>query len=276
MKLCILVNGHFRTFDKNLEKNLLQLYPFLLQNNEVHVYILSLKTENYSPENQDLIIKIFEKYNCIVKYIFYWDDLTIFHKKSQEIDDIYKNDAKHTRGVCPMVGHMFYQTYVFNAIKNQICRDNNLEYDLVCFVRIFDVEFTVIQPNIKNYMEYNLNLCLNHDFLLGCCEFYIGKPSIMDKLFEFGNNFKLFHDDIWNDIQFTSYYTLIDMCLSINRHTYSFEVQIAYYIYINKIKFKSFRYDYTYPDSILNTEKFIQNIHCPVRHIFKQQNLSLK
>lgn len=266
MKICILINGHYRSFDKNLEHNLLQLYPFLLKNNEIDVYILSFKTQNYSEKNQELMINIFKKYGCIVKYIFYWEDLEIFHKKSQEIEHIYQNESKHKRGIFPNVGNIYHQRYILNLIKNQIC---DTVYNLVFYIRLFDTIINIVQPVIENYIEYNLNLCINHDFLLGCFEFYIGKPLIIDKLFESGNKFELYHDDIWNNIQFTSFYTLIDMCLSIEKHTYAAEVQLAYYIYINKIKFKSFRFDYTYPESLFNNEIFIHKIHCPVRHLYK-------
>jgi len=85
IKLCLFTYGEFRTFQINLENNLNVLKDTVFNGNEVDIFIVSQRSGNYSTENELNIKCIFEKYNCNVKFIKYWEDLHSYHETEKKI-----------------------------------------------------------------------------------------------------------------------------------------------------------------------------------------------
>jgi len=253
MRYCIFIYGQFRSFVYNLENNLNSIYESILKNNDIDVFILTDKQGNYSADAEDMIGLIFEKYKCNVKFIKYWEDCTEYHNKEQINQDKYNRICKHNGGKHHFTSNMWYRRYVANELKNKYCVANNLTYDLHMFMRLFDI---TVQPNLPDLLiKSEIESCINSDKLLMSIDtIFIGKLEIIDKVFKFGENMDVYHDDIWNNIEYSNYFKQIDWGLYREqiKPTYSSEVQIFSHIFTNKFAFQSIRFDFNNETSPLN------------------------
>lgn len=261
--------GQFRSFEKNLEKNLKQL-DFIISKNNIHVFILSdkLLKGNYSKENQEKIINTFNKYKCIVHFIKYIEDIKEYDKNKEDLIDFsYNNKTITGKGVSPFVSKLIYRKYLINILKNNYIEKNNIHIDLHFYYRIFDI--IIIKNNKQDFIDYNFNkLYKNTNLILGSNEcIYIGDKECLDYLFNLGKDFAiniLYDDTIWDNKDFVNFYINIDYCLGILQHTYSPEIQYAYHIFISKYKYQNIRFDHNNPLNVLN--------HNTLFHIFHDSN----
>lgn len=266
--------GQFRSYEKNLEKNLKQL-DFIISKNDIHVFILSDKliNGNYSKENEEKIISIFNKYKCIVHFIKYVEDIKEYDKNKEDlIDYTYNNKTITGKGASPFVSKLIHRKYLINILKNNYIENNNIHIDLHFYCRIFDV--IIVKNNKEDFINYNFNkLYKNSDLILGSNDhIYIGHKESIDFLFNLGKDFAIniiYDDNMWNNNDFTDFYISIDYCLGILQHTYSPETQYAYHIFISKYKYQNIRFDYNNPLNILNQNTLFHIFHDSNRFIKK-------
>ena len=185
MKYAFFFYGQFRSFKYNLENNLQEIYEPIIKNNTIDVFIVTNKEGNYSKENEKEIVNIFNKYNCCVKFIKFWEDLTEYHEKEIQNKRNYFANCRHQFGRIDFTTSLWFRRYVNNKIKNEYCKQHNLEYDLHMFIRLFDMKIKKHQTDIfiKNKIE---ECCISNKMLASICTIFIGNKEIVDKVFEFG------------------------------------------------------------------------------------------
>jgi len=255
MKYAILIYGQFRTFEHNLENNLKAIQESILKNNEICIYIVTDRKGNYSKNNEEKIINIFNKYKCNVKFIKFWEDLQDYHSKETINMNNYDKNCKHVYGKDSFTSNLWYRRFISNKIKNEYCLANKLEYDLHMFIRLFD---TTIKQNLKDeIIKDKIEDCIkNNKLLMSIDTIFIGKKSIIDEVFSFGENFQVYHDIIWNNFSLVNYIKLIDWGLysQENKPTYCSEIQILCHIFYNNIFCENIRFDHC--NSSLEENKF--------------------
>ena len=149
-------------------------------------------------EDEEKIINIFNKYKCNVKFIKFWEDLQDYHSKETINMNNYDKNCKHVYGKDSFTSNLWYRRFISNKIKNEYCLANKLEYDLHMFIRLFD---TTIKQNLKDeIIKDKIEDCIkNNKLLMSIDTIFIGKKSIIDEVFSFGENFQVYHDIIWNN-----------------------------------------------------------------------------
>ena len=243
MKYCINIFGQFRTFKLNLEANLEVLYDSIIKDNEIDIFILTDKCGNYSIENEEIMFKIFNKYNCNIKFIKFWENCSQYHEQEKKVENNYKNNCKHNRGKQKFTANLWYRRHILNELKNKYCSENNIKYDLHIFIRLFDI---IIKPNLNNQIIRNqIEKCLYENKLLMSIDtIFIGNKEITDYIFSFGENFNLYHDDIWNNKKLCEYFKQIDDCLYNLKPMYCSEVQIYSHIFFSNFVYQNIRVDF--------------------------------
>jgi hypothetical protein len=250
MKLSLLIFGQFRNYKKNLEYNLNILNKILLEHNDIDVFILTDKKieGNYSQDNEENIINIFKKFNIINIKFYYWENLTEYHEQEIINEENYNKNCKHNRGKNNFTSNLWYRRYILNKLKNEY----NINYDLNMFIRLFDI-------NINININYNYNQILDlkeiintNTLLMSIDTLFIGTTNIMNKLFEFGQFFNLYHDDIWKDSKLCDIFNNMDSCLYNGKYTYCSEIQIFSHIFYNIKSFKNIRVDFNNLNNPIN------------------------
>ena len=265
MKISLCMFGQYRTFKLNLENNLINLKDNILKNNIIDIYILTDKKEsgNYSIKNEKIIIDLFNKYNCNIEKIYYWEDLSDYYNSDIRNKIQYDNNIRHTKGADKFTSNLWYRKYLLNKLKNEYCELNNKSYDCHMFIRLFDTQITLSKSN--DYIIKNLENYLNNNYLLFSGDLiHIGKKDTIDKMFEFGKEFCLVHDDIWYDLEFSNYVKIVDTQLFIEKPTYCSEIQTYYYIFKNIDKYLWIRTCDRF-NTPSNENSFFYVKHCPHR-----------
>ena len=116
MKIAILIFGQFRSYKKNLIKNLDNLKENLLENNDIDVYILTDEKGNYSKDNENEIKTIFEKYNCNIKLLEKWENLLEYHERDKILHNYYTNNIRHKGGYHPFTANLWYRRYILSQL----------------------------------------------------------------------------------------------------------------------------------------------------------------
>ena len=269
MKYAIIVFGQYRSFSHNLETNLKEIKNSLLDGNDIDVYIVSDKCGNYSQKNTDKICNTFKKYNCNVKFIKLWENLNKYHEHEKDNKVSYDKNCKHRGGKHHFTSNLWYRRYVTNKIVNEYISENDLKYDLHMFIRLFDITIrkNVSDIDIKNRIK---NCIENNKLLMSIDTIFIGTKNIINKVFSFGKEFNLYHDDIWNNKDFCNYFQSIDYGLYRPRRnkrkpTYCSEVQIFSHIFYNIDLYENIRYDFNNPNNINNKLTLFHVKLCPHR-----------
>ena len=132
--------------------------------------------------------------------------------------------------------------------------------------RLFDtiIEKRKSDDTIKKVIYDNYNNYL----LTASDQLYISSPSIFKKFIEFGNEFPLYHDDLWSSIREELRKSDPNLC-NRQKHpahridpTYCSEVQVFTYIYNNNIPILNIRHNKC--GEITGNEIFYVS-HCPFR-----------
>ena len=143
MKIALLISGYLRSFEHNIEN----IKKYIIENNDVDIYIYITKNKETKYMNLDIDInKIISILNP--KYIIISDNIDF--KKENKINDIMNQNAKF---------------YLLNEERKRIQKIEKIEYDLVCKLRPdvylneaidfykFDINTTVNIPiNLKHHM----------------------------------------------------------------------------------------------------------------------------
>ena len=231
--------GQFRSYKYNLKNNLDAIYNSLLLNNEVDVYILTDKkqTGNFSIENELEISNLLEEYGCKIIFVKYWEDLTDYHNEDKIKENKYNLECLNNRGKNKFTANLWYRRYILNKLKNEYVLSNNLKYDLNTYLRLFD---TIIIKNVENKLVKNeIENCIdNNIILLSLDTIIIGNNTVFDYVFLLGEKFELYHDEIWNDKQFSNKLNNIDKVLFNGKYTYCSEIQLLAYIFYSNYDFK--------------------------------------
>uniref|UniRef100_A0A6C0CZI0 Uncharacterized protein n=1 Tax=viral metagenome TaxID=1070528 RepID=A0A6C0CZI0_9ZZZZ len=253
----------------NLENNLKQ-FDVLLCNN-VHVFILTnkLQSGNYSPENENKMISIFNKYNCKVHFIKYIEDIPEYDvDMEKQIASNYYTIANYKDGYSPFVPEIIYRKYLLNKLKNDYIENNNLDIDLHFCCRLFD---TVIKRNNQDIFiqnEFN-NLFSNQNIIMGSHDTtYIGNRESIDYTLNLAEKFynnNIYKADIWKDEGFYNFFINIDYCLGTLKTTFAPEVQYASHIYFSQYKYQNIRFDFTNPNNQNNKSTLFNIRVCPNR-----------
>ena len=254
MRYCIFVYGQFRSFLHNLENNLTRIYDSIIKHNTVDVFILTDKKGNYTANNEDLIRLIFEKYKCNVKFIKFWEDYQEHHDKEQEIETKYNVSCKHQNGKLYFTPNLWYRRYLANELKNQYCVANNLTYDLHMFIRLFDITIQLNQSDL--IIKTEIERCIEYEKLLMSIDtIFIGNLQLINKVFCFGRDMDVYHDEVWNNAEFSEYIKHIDWGLyKLNKPTYCSEIQIFSHIFNNVKMYQNIRFDFNNASSPLNKD----------------------
>lgn len=256
MTICLQIFGEFRSFQKNLRKNILELKK--IYDSPFDIYILSDKSGNYSTENERKIRKIFVETNCKVKMLKYWDELEEHHSIENDIQQAFDKECLHKRGYHPFMKKMWYRRYVLNSLVKE-------EYETYIFARLFDTEIYLLKN--PEYTKTCIDNWLKDDLLVfGLDHFFIGTKKIFNKLFEFGLVKTAFGDEMWDRPLFSADYLLCDYVLFNNRDTYSSELQLFYYIFMT-MPYIHIRLDYNNKYTPLNRTALFYLHHCPDRLI---------
>ena len=267
--IALIVYGQFRNFETNLEHNLKQ-FDVLLYNN-VHVFILSNKLQegNYSQENEDKIINIFNKYNCKVHFIKYIEDISEYDvNMERQISSNYYRIANYKNGYSPFVPEIIYRKYLLNKLKNEYIDRNNLHIDLHFCCRLFDTVIKRNNQDITIHNEFN-NLFNNHNIIFGSHDTtYIGNRESIDHTVNLAENFYnniVYKDDMWKDEGFYDFFLNIDYILGTLKTTFAPEVQYAYHIYFSQYKYQNIRFDFSNPNNVNNKYTLFDIRMCPNR-----------
>lgn len=263
MNIAILIFGQFRSYKKNLIKNLDNLKDNLLENNNIDVYILTDEKGNYSKDNENEIKTIFEKYNCNIKLLEKWEHLIEYHEKDKILHNYYNKNVKNKDGFHPFTANLWYRRYVLSELIDK-------KYDIYMMCRLFDtiIEKRKTDDTIKKIIYDNYNNYL----LTGSDQLYISSYSIFYKFIKFGNDFPLYHDDLWNYIRNELKKSDPNLCnrKEAGRHpayrtdpTYCSEVQVFTYMYNNNIPILNIRHNKC--GEITGNELFYI-VHCPHRN----------
>jgi hypothetical protein len=261
MKISFLIFGQFRTFKINLESNLKNIYNSIIDGNEIDVFILTDKKikGNYSKENLNNIIEIFKKFNCNIGFIKYWEDLKLYYEKDDLIQEQYNKECKHNKGQDKFVKRVWYRTYLLNKFKNKFSKENNKNYDLNIYIRPFDMTINPLKSN--EVIKKKIKDCLvNEKLLMSIDTIFIGNNKVINKLFDFGKEHIIYHDNIWKNKKLSKYFLKIDKWLYKRKRTYCSEIQIYSYIYHNNFDFESIRYDFNNKKSPLNDKALFKVI----------------
>jgi hypothetical protein len=157
-----------------------------------------------------------------------------------------------------------------NKIKNEYCRQHNIDMDLHVFGRLFDIviqhpapAFTTTfstQTCIEKRVQYEidkLTICsADARTVLGSSDtLFIGTQEPMDHVFELATAIKtggMRGAEMWDDSEFCDTMMRADSCLCVNRATYSPEVQYIAHVHFGPFNYKNIRFDFNCPESAEN------------------------
>ena len=245
MNYAIVVYGQYRSFAKNLKRNLEEIKVPILNGNTVDVYIVTDRGGNYSEDNTARIISTFKEYGCNVRFVRLWEDLGEYHAQEKENARNYDGDCKHAYGKLAFTSNLWFRRYVTNSIVNEYIDANNLQYDLHMFMRLFDIELKQNAPG--RVIRKAIESCITTSRLLMSIDtIFIAPKHIIDAVFSFGESFRVYHDSIWENPKLCNCFKSIDSCLYglKNRPTYCSEVQVFAHIFHTIGSYRNIRYDW--------------------------------
>ena len=241
-----MVYGQFRSYKKNLRKNIEMLKP-LLKTHIVHVFVLTDKQEsgNFSIENEWEIQQIFKEYAFNVHFINYIEDYD--NVEENEVHHHFFHSIQHYRGTSNFAPRLIYREYLLNKLKNERISQHNIHIDLTVYCRIFDIKITNHLPFEQIEKEID-ELYDNPYRVLGSSDtFFIGSKEALDYLFDLSTRFKQgkpYHDSIFDDVECAKFISTMDICLLNVRATYSPELQYISHMFYSKYEYKNIRFDY--------------------------------
>ena len=172
MNIALLISGYLRSFEHNIEN----IKKYIIENNNVDIYIYITKNKETKYMNLDIDInKIINILNP--KYIIISDNTDF--KKGDKINDIMNQNAKF---------------YLLNEERKRIEQIEQIKYDLVCKLRPdvylnelidfykFDMNKAVNIP-IDSKIDIS-NLRTPHDKYI-CDIFAFGSPILMNQYFNY-------------------------------------------------------------------------------------------
>ena len=253
ISLCIY--GQFRSWDINLKNNIKEL-NCLFENYKINIFILTDKQTcgNYSIENENKIKEIFLKLGCNICFIKYIEDFDL--SEEEEVASYYDNNCKHSLGKNKFVPNLMYRKNLLNRLKNEYITLNNLNIYKHFYIRLFDMK--IIKTN-----ELFSESIINNEISGSGDSMHYGTKDVIDHLFN--TNYKIYHDDIFDDTGFYNYYLNMDYCLCTLKHTYAPETQYAANIYYSSYKYINIRYDYNNPNNPNNKNTLFNIRHCQFR-----------
>jgi hypothetical protein len=284
--IALMMYGQFRSYKNNLRDNLIALQP-ILENNYVHVFILSdkLETGNYSISNESEVLDIFKEFGYKVEFLDYIENHDLSEEK--EYCDTFFKTIKHTTGLkssgASFVPNLMYRKYLLNKLCNDYIEKHSIPIDLYFYARIFDMNifynnndtinncFEKIQNTIANLLDDPNNITFSGD------TFFLGhKDSLTDLFYPWNKDrtIRLYHDDIWDDVSAsrTLYHT--DCALITYKHTYAPEIQYLFRMYYSKYVLQCIRIDHNNPVNIIDT--MVYNIlQDPNKLSFQEHTLNL-
>ena len=266
--IALTIYGEFRSFEKNLIKNIEELQPILDFNN-VYVFILSEKNNksNYSIENENKIREIFNNKNMNICFINYIEDVvssdeSIVHNKYFENIKYKKDDYQN------FIPNLIYRKFLLNKLKNEYIKKHNINIDLTIYCRLFDM---IISKNNSNEFIKNeiAKAYYDKNIIFGSSDsFFIGSEEGLNHIFSLSEKIgcgELYHDDIWNNTDFRELYLRSDSCLGYLRHTYAPEVQYVAHAFFSNYRYFNIRVDYNNIGSSNNNLMWYNIIHDPDR-----------
>jgi hypothetical protein len=270
--VALMIYGQFRNYKKNLRNNIHMLDPFLnINHTNVHVFLLTDKrTEgNYSIENENEIICIFKEVGYHIGFVKYIEDCGTSHEEDL-VNENFMNNVKHNRGIDNGFGpRLSYRKYFLNKLKNEHAVENNIDFDLNVYCRLFDMNISFNKNPLSIALEVN-KIYENPNIMLGSSElFIIGSNKSFDYFFNLSELFKagkVYHDDIWDNIHFFIFYYNFDSCLALLRHTYCLEIQYMAHMFYSNFKYQHIRVDYNNPNSEYNLHMLYHIRHDPERY----------
>lgn len=277
--IALLIHGQFRSYKNNLLDNIIMLEPVLmlepilnsnLNNTNIYVFLLTDKKKegNYSLDNENEIIKMFKNFGYHIGFVKYIEDCNI----QQDEDIVYENfmnNVKHNKGIDnDFVPRLIYRKYLLNKLKNEYASVNNIHFDLNVYCRLFDmnISFNINPVTIANTIH---KIYINPKIVFGSSDtFFIGTNEAIDYLFDLSQLYKhgkVYHDDIWSDINFFTFCINCDSCLTVCKHTYAAEIQYLAHIFYSDYRFQNIRFDYNNPNSEYNLHMLYHIKHDPER-----------
>jgi len=257
--IALMVYGEFNSYRNNLRKNIQMLEP-IIKTHEIHLFILSDKKRNYSPENEKEIRDIFNEFYFHIHVFDYIENYDTIEEN--QTSDGYYNNIRHEKGSNPFVPNLIYRKYLLNKLKNEYIIQNNIVIDMTIYCRLFDI---IINNNLSfEQIEQEIGIIYsNPNIVFGSSDtFFIGGSNAIDYLFNIAILFKEgkpYHDDIWKDAKCEEFISNMDYCLCQNRHIYSPELQYIIHMYYSNYTYKNMRVDFTNPTSELN-KLFLYNL----------------
>jgi uridine kinase len=172
MKIALLISGYLRSFEYNIEK----IKKYIIENNEVDIYIYITKNKETKYMNVDIDInKIIGILNP--KYIIISDNIDF--KKGNKINDIMNQNLKF---------------YLLNEERKRMEKIEKIAYDLVCKLRP-DIHFNEPIDFYKFDMNNAVNIPIDSKIDISklrttddkyvCDIFAFGSPISMNKYFNF-------------------------------------------------------------------------------------------
>jgi mannosyltransferase OCH1-like enzyme len=282
--IALLIYGQFRTYKNNLRQNIISLWP-IFENKIVYVFILSDKNiqGNYSSNNEKEILDIFNEFNFNVQFLYYIEDIINTDEKiyCDNFYQIIKNNDEISNNFVP---NLMYRKYLLNKLACDYIKFNKLTIDVFLYARLFDMKISYIKnikgcyvdfDKIKNYIYYLLE---DKNNIIGSSDaLFMGSQEGIQNLFNNWNEsgeIQIFHDEVWNDIEFTKYAYSCNSFLTTHRHIYSPEIQYLARVYYSKFKYFNIRLDNNNPVN-LSSYMVYNIIHDPDRLDFKDKILYL-
>lgn len=281
--IALMIPVQFISYTNNLRENLIALQP-ILQNNYVHVFILShkLEDENYSPSNENDVLYIFKEFGYKVEFLDYIEN----HDLTQEklYCDTFFNTIKHTLGITSQfTPKILYRNYLLNKLCNDYIEKHSIPIDIYFYARIFDINisynnnniinnnFAKIQHIISRLLDDPINIIFSLD------TFFLGQKDVLTNIFNIWNkdgSIRLYHDEIWEDPYISRQLYHNDSCLISLKHTYAPEIQYLFRMYYDDYSLQCIRIDHNNPVNIIDT--MIYNIvYDTDSSSFKEHTLNL-
>ena len=214
MNIALLISGYLRSFEHNIEN----IKKYIIENNNVDIYIYITKNKETKYMNLDIDInKIINILNP--KYIIISDNTDF--KKGDKINDIMNQNVKF---------------YLLNEERKRIEKIEKITYDLVCKLR---PDFHLNEP--INFYKFDMNNAINipidskidisklrtPDDKYVCDIFAFGSPILMNKYF----NYYLYLDSLIDNYG-TVNETLLYSYLNNNRIPYNL-IDIDYLVILS-------------------------------------------
>ena len=247
--------GQFRTYKKNLAKNLSNLQPLLDLGTRHDVYILSQKDDGYAEDEAD-IRGTFAEFGMNVGWIRYWDDVEEEHPIPGAIIERYRSmSSRLPEGSSAFMPRMWWRRHV---LYDMFRSSDGGPYDLVWFSRLFDTSIDVLE--LSFFQDVTV---LDESEVIGCVDtLFAGSPNAMQHVFDFGKTQPIVDERMWNEKQFVRFFSSFDKVLAENRPTLSSEAQVSHFLFNSeKVKFRSVRKDFNHPAGPSETASLLVKIN---------------